>query len=516
MPGPIDWAQHLRTLAVKFADRPAIEDAGGIVTYRALFDHAAAIAVLVAEVIADTRNVAPGQPVATCFPNGRDAVAAAYACLLAGVAEMPLNTAYTPAEIAEALQTVPAAVAITDDAHAAPFRAAGCRVVVASAVKPVPLAQARFGAARAGDAARIVFTSGTTGRPKAVVYSNRARFVGNLLLQATLPFTPGAGSRVLLMTPFAHGTSLQTFAWLDQGGQVVLMDGVRIGEVERLLEGGTLEALFAAPTVLAKLTETFAGRRFPGIRAIFTGTAPLPPAIYARTRAMFGPVVRVTYGKTEVFNPIAVLPPDDTDAYFAETHADGSTCVGWPAPGVELRIGADDEVLIRAQHMSDGFFDASGFHPWSAAGHDGFHPSGDVGAIDERGRLHLRARLSDALKSGGYKIYPQEIERALAGASGGGETVVVGLPSDYWGEIVVAVAERPSPGWEERAKAACGNLAAFKRPRFYLALDELPRNAQGKTVRRRIVEALAAGYRLTDGPRPVLRVVAGDTIRPPP
>jgi acyl-CoA synthetase (AMP-forming)/AMP-acid ligase II len=160
--------------------------------------------------------------------------------------------------------------------------------------------------------------------------------------------------------------------------------------------------------------------------------------------------------------------------------------------------GAEGEVLLRAAHMSEGTLDADfNVVPWRV---DGFHATGDVGRIDEQGRLHLVARLSDAMKSGGYKIYPQEIERALAPA---GDAVVVGFPSDYWGEIIVAVVEAASPGWEAAAKAACGDLAPFKRPRFHASVAALPRNGQGKVVRRLLLAELQRQWRLVDGPRPV-------------
>jgi acyl-CoA synthetase (AMP-forming)/AMP-acid ligase II len=214
---------------------------------------------------------------------------------------------------------------------------------------------------------------------------------------------------------------------------------------------------------------------------------------------MFGPVVRVTYGKTEVVNPIAILRPEETEEWYAEGGgADGAACVGWPGQGVEIVLGAGDEVLLRARHMSEGTLDAElNVVPWRA---DGFHPTGDVGRFDERGRLHLVARLSDAMKSGGYKIYPQEIERALAPA---GEAVVVGFPSEYWGEVIVAVAETPDEGWAAAARAACSDLAPFKRPRLYAGVAAFPRNGQGKVVRRVLLAELFRNWRLVDGPRPV-------------
>jgi acyl-CoA synthetase (AMP-forming)/AMP-acid ligase II len=489
----INWGRELATMRARFAGRVAVEDAQGSASYAEVIDRAAGLARALLGA-----GVGPGSRVATVARNGRLAPSISYGVMLAGAAEVPLNIAYTEAEFRDALAIAGVGTVVCAAEHAALFRDAGCRVFEIGAIAPTrldPAALPDVGAALAG---RIGFTSGTTGRPKAIVTSQAARWAGHVLLQASLPWLPEAGARCLLMTPFAHGASLQTYAWLSQGGTVVLHDGVDPDRVRPLLAGG-LEAMFAAPTVLAKLAAGFAGAELPGLRTIFTGTAPLPPLLYGRVRAMFGPVVRVTYGKTEVVNPIAILRPEETEEWYAEGGgADGAACVGWPGQGVEIVLGAGDEVLLRARHMSEGTLDAElNVVPWRA---DGFHPTGDVGRFDERGRLHLVARLSDAMKSGGYKIYPQEIERALAPA---GEAVVVGFPSEYWGEVIVAVAETPDEGWAAAARAACSDLAPFKRPRLYAGVAAFPRNGQGKVVRRVLLAELFRNWRLVDGPRPV-------------
>jgi len=490
----IHWGTMQAALVQRFGARVAVRDEAGAATYCDIF---AAAAGLGRRLLA--AGVRPGEHVASFFRNGRPAVSAAYGIQLSGAAETPLNIAYTEAECIAIARLAGCRHVVCSAAHAALFADHGLEAHPMEAIAPQTLAPPDFPAVAPEIAGRLAFTSGTTGLPKAIVYSQRARHLANVTLQASLPWLPGPGSRVLLMTPFAHGAALQTFAWLDQGGEVVLMDGVQLDRVEPMLAAGELEGVFAAPTVLAKLAGAFAGREFRGVRTVFTGTAPLPPTIYAAARALFGPVIRVTYGKSEVFNPITVLPQAATDAYYAEAaDADGGSCVGWPGNGVELAV-EDEEILIRAQHMSDGWIDVDGFHPWRP---DGFHATGDVGRIDSQGRLHLLARLSDAMKSGGYKIYPQEIERALAPALPGREIAVLGFPSDYWGEIIVAVAENPPPGWEAAARAACAELAPFKRPRFHAAVAALPRNGQGKMVRRLLLADLQRRWRLQDGPRP--------------
>ena len=497
----INWGRHHASLRARFAPRIAVQDSQGDATYAEILDHAAGLARALIET-----GTRPGAKIATLMRNSRLAVAASYGIQLAGAAEIPLNIAYTEAERREALATAGCTTVICAPEHTQFFRDHKYTTHDITTARPETLDGKIFPDVPPHFPGRIGFTSGTTGRPKAIVTSQQARFIGNLLLQASLPWLPGPNSRCLLMTPFAHGASLQSFAWLNQGGTVILHDGVDPDRVRPLLESRAVEAMFAAPTVLAKLTAAYAGREYTGLRTIFTGTAPLPPLLYARTRAMFGPIVRVTYGKSEVVNPIAILRPEETDAYFAESSGqDGSTCVGWPGQGVEIMIdgpGEEGEILLRAQHMSDGILDAN--HtviPWRE---DGFHPTGDIGRIDPKGRLHLVARLSDAMKTGGYKVYPQEIERAAAMAhpAGAADTTIIGFPSEYWGEIIVAVAENPAPNWETATRAACADLAPYKRPRFYAALDSLPRNGQGKIVRRHIIAALQQQWRLIDGPRP--------------
>ncbi len=322
---------------------------------------------------------------------------------------------------------------------------------------------------------------------------------------------PGPGSAVLLMTPFVHGAGLLAQGFHERGATAWLLDGADLPKVKDALDHGMVDHIFAPPTPLARIVGAYEGRTVPGIRTIFCGTASLLPSLYQKARAMFGPVVRITYGKTEMINPITVLPPTETDTYYAEPQDGDGVCVGWPGTGVEVQIrdeaggvlGPDGvgEVFLRGRHMYEGHLDSTGFHPLPA---DGFHDTGDLGRVDARGRLHLVGRLADVIKSGGYKLYPEEIERVLTGTAGTGAVSVLSVPSEYWGEIVIAVAETADPDWPARAQAALGEIARFKHPRALLMLPELPRNAQGKIMRRTIREMVLERWRVVDGAYPTL------------
>ena len=235
----------------------------------------------------------------------------------------------------------------------------------------------------------------------------------------------------------------------------------------------------------------------------------LSPRLYARARAIFGPVIRITYGKTEVVNPITVLEAPETEAWYAEGGEHADACVGWPASGVEITIDGQfgaapatvGEVRIRAQQMMAGTIRPEGYEPLPPGG---FHETGDLGYFDDRGRLHLTGRAADVIKSGGYKVAPEEVERVLSAALGRGEVAVFGIDSEYWGQVIVAVAENPAPGWEAVMRAAMAGMTQYKRPRALLAMPELPRNAMLKISRRAVRDHVLAGHRLIDGPRPVL------------
>lgn len=405
---PVPWSAGLRTLAARFGDRPAISGGPQPLSYRVLCARAHSFAARLRQ-----DGVAADMPVAALLPNGTAAVWAAYGIRLSGAAETPMSYGHTAEEIAWVARITGATRVVTRQERADEVRGLGLVPLLVEDVPPDD-PQQTCDAAPAQARGRILFTSGTTGKPKGVVYSHARRWAGEQLLKAALPFKPAPGSRILLMTPFSHGASLLTFAWCDYGGEVILLDGVDTGRVHGLLRGGDIDAVFAPPTALAKLAAAFGEERFSGVRCVFTGTQPLTPALYRKTRAMFGPVVRITFGKTECVNPITVLEAVDCEALFSVEDAVTGTCVGWPAAGVELRIddekpqeaedeedgeGDEDqvpqgEVWLRASHMSDGLIDADGFKPHEP---DGWHRTGDQGYIDPRGRLWLTGRVADVI-----------------------------------------------------------------------------------------------------------------------
>ncbi|HEY5899900.1 MAG TPA: class I adenylate-forming enzyme family protein, partial [Burkholderiales bacterium] len=485
-PASIAWSAGLRALGARFGERVAVRTPRATLAYAQLDERAHALAAQLAGL-----GIAAGEPVATSLPNCVEAVWASYGITALGAAETPMHHALTAEEARWFTGLAGAKRVVTYEARRAFFEGLGLRVILVEEIGEDP--GSTFPPVSAQLRGRILSSSGTTGRPKAIVYTHARRWLGNELLKSVLPFVPQSGERILLFTPFPHGTSLLTFAWLDHGAEVVLHEGVERAAVEAVLSQG-VAAVFAPPTVINKLAELFPEERFRGVRCVFTGTQTLTEATYRRAERLFGPVVRVTYGKSECVNPITVLSPEHTAAvYEKELRADGA-CLGWPAEGVELEI-RDGEIWLRAKHMANGYIDAAGFHEFEG----GWHATGDAGWIDERGRLWLAGRLADIVKTGGYKVQPEEVEAALAGLSRCGQVVVTSLASDYWGEVIVAATENASEGWIEEGKVRVESLSKQKHPRAWVALDALPRNPQGKVSRKEVAKAIAARYSLADG-----------------
>jgi acyl-coenzyme A synthetase/AMP-(fatty) acid ligase len=503
----INWNSAFASLIHRFGARPAVSTPSGVHTYKEVIGRAVSVSGALTAL-----GVQHGAPVATFLPNLAHAVWASIGVSLSGAAETPLNPALSTAELSYCLDLLDVRHVIADSRTEQTVRSARRDPLLIEDIGAgmLPLDQTF---AVDGDAwGKILFTSGTTGRPKAILHSHKSRWLANLMLRASLPFPPTPQSRILLMTPYSHGASLLAAAFFDNGASIYLMDGVQTDRVRKLLASGEIDSMFAPPTVLAKLTANLEDFSCRSLRTVFCGTATLSPQLYKNVREMFGPVVRVTYGKTEIFNPITVLPAAECDAAYSSEDNTGGANLGWPVSGVEIEIrdesgvpctaGTPGSIFLRAAHMMVGYIDGAGIHEVAPTD---WHESGDVGMLTNRGELILIGRQNDVIKTGGYKVFAQEIELPLDNARLGSEIVAVGLPSQYWGQIIVVVAERPVHEWEAQAEHAASMLSRHKRRRAYITLPELPRNAQGKVQRSAVIEVLLREYRIEDGPHPKLK-----------
>jgi len=339
--------------------------------------------------------------------------------------------------------------------------------------------------------AAIVYTSGTTGRAKGAVLTH-----GNLAANArTLveAWRITTADRYLAVLPLfhVHGLANGVCSWLASGCRMRLVERFEHEKAEALFEEFRPTLFFGVPTVYVRLLDLgdAAARRIGGRMRLFaSGSAPLPAPVFEAFRAKFGHAILERYGMTETLMTIG-------NPYDGERRPG---TVGRPLPGVDVRIAAPDgrevpggetgELLVRGPAVFEGYWRQP--EATAAAFVDGWFRTGDLGERAADGTVTLRGRASDLIISGGFNVYPREIEDVLLEQPGVREAAVIGVPDERRGERpVVFFAGDADPAALE---AACRRLlAAFKVPRSIVRVDALPRNAMGKVDKGRLREALA-------------------------
>jgi malonyl-CoA/methylmalonyl-CoA synthetase len=333
------------------------------------------------------------------------------------------------------------------------------------------------------DPALLPYTSGTTGSPKGALLSH-----GNLLASAEavrLAWRWTAEDQLILCLPLfhVHGLGVGLHGTLLAGGSVILQAGFDAEAV--LAAAATTDAtmFFGVPTMYARLVEAPDPGRLAGLRLCVSGSAPLSAALHERIAERCGQVVLERYGMTETLMLVS-------NPYDGERRAG---TVGVPLPGVELRLDETDagsgtgEILVRGPNVFAGYWERPDATAAAFTG-DGWFRTGDIGALDDDGYLRIVGRAKELIITGGYNVYPREIEDVLRTHPTVSDVAVVGTPSDEWGEIVTAYVEPapgPGPGFDAEALLtwAAGRLAPYKRPRIVHRVAELPRNKLGKVVR---------------------------------
>jgi malonyl-CoA/methylmalonyl-CoA synthetase len=327
-----------------------------------------------------------------------------------------------------------------------------------------------------GDApAAIIYTSGTTGASKGAVltHNNFTANAANLLASWQI----SAADRFLLALPLFHIHAL------GNGLHCWLISGCRLRLLERFDHTTALEQFldfrptlfFGVPTIYVRLLETPAetareiGSR---MRLFVSGSAPLPARVFERFQQLFGSSILERYGMTETFMTLS-------NPYIGERRAG---TVGFPLPGVSARI-VEGELYVRGPTVFAGYWrnpDAT-----AAAFEDGWFRTGDLASADERGRYTLLGRKSDLIISGGFNIYPREIEELLLEQQGVHEAAVAGIPDDVRGEVPVAYIVGDARA-EELERVCRDQLASFKVPRRFIRVESIPRTALGKVQKHRL------------------------------
>ncbi|HVK32697.1 MAG TPA: AMP-binding protein [Burkholderiaceae bacterium] len=351
------------------------------------------------------------------------------------------------------------------------------------------------------DLAWLFYTSGTTGRPKGVMITQR-----NLLTMGLAYFTDvdpvGANDTMAYAAPMSHGCGLYAIPHLMAGARHVVPASGGVDPAELFALGRALGPLttFAAPTIVKRLVDHAQAQGLTGadcaaaFKTIVYGGAPMYVADIQRALAVMGPRFVQIYGQGETPMTATALARHHLGDAAHPRHLERLGSVGVAqtpvrvrvadAQGCDLPAGEVGEVLVRGDSVMAGYWrnpEAS-----ATALRDGWLWTGDVGCLDDDGFLTLKDRSKDLVISGGSNIYPREVEEVLLTAPGVAEAACVGAPDAEWGEVVVAfVVAAPGAVLDPAAlDAHClAHIARFKRPKRYVVLDALPKNHYGKVLK---------------------------------
>jgi long-chain acyl-CoA synthetase len=496
-------ASHLERSARWFPDRAALIFEGTTLSYGALEARACRLARSLR-----SRGIERGDRVALFLPNIPAFVIAYHAILKLGAIVVSLHTRSTAAELHHTLEDCAAKLLISFDDLLDPIpKADRPALPTLCAAEADPGLEQLMSSACAGvddislpaqgmdsrDPAVILYTSGTTGRPRGAtlshgnLVSNVWSFVHNCAMRQD--------DRILLHLPLFHcfGQNALMNSALLAGATLVLQRAFRPDAVLLAIKQERITLLFGVPTMFLALLERAKVEHLRTVRYFFSAAAPLPPELERRWRERFGAVIYQGYGLTET-SPFAS---------YNHFHRHREGCIGTPIENVEMKIvdvltGSDlppgelGEIVIRGPNVMLGYWG----QPEMTANvlRDGWFHSGDIGSVDEDGYFRIVDRLKDMIDVGGTNVYPAEVENVLYQHDAVAEAAVFGIADPLMGEQVWAhVVLRP----QAEADPECllrhcrERLAEFKVPRVLACVEELPKHPAGKILKRVLREAVS-------------------------
>jgi fatty-acyl-CoA synthase len=467
-------------------DRPAVVDDHGVVTYRELWQGAHALASGLA---AD--GLEPGMRVGLLAQNSSFFVRSLLAAGLAGVDVVLLNTNFASPQLQGVVADEELEAIISSELYTAIARSSGVKRVLdedqcesyvaehAGALVPPPPKAGRT----------TLLTSGTTGRPRGAARAPGGELEGSAAILGRIPLRHG-GVR-LVSPPLFHGWGLtHLLLGLGMSSTVIVQERFDPEEVLATIGERSVDTLVVVPVMLQRILdlppEVLAAAKLDRMRVLACSGSALPAAVARETLRRFGPVLYNVYGSTEVAIASIATP--------ADLRADPATA-GRPAPGVRVALldhaghevgrGHSGRVFVRGAMQFEGYTTGGGKESVG-----GMMATGDLGRFDAEGRLHVVGREDDMIVSGAENVYPREIEDLLISHPDLIDVAVVGVDDDQFGQVLAAyVVQRPGAtiDHEQVKDFVRAQLARHKVPRHVVVLPELPRNAMGKVLRRKLV-----------------------------
>ncbi|WP_207843811.1 FadD3 family acyl-CoA ligase [Williamsia soli] len=418
-----------------------------------------------------------GDRVAIWAPNSAEWIISAFGLLAAGAILVPVNTRYKADEANDIIRRSGAKLVLVEKGF--------LRLDFDSTVVPVVDLKSDFLSGgepferevSGDDIADIMYTSGTTGRPKGVMMNHRQTL--RLFTEWCDLADLREGDRYLAVNPFFHmfGYKAGMIASMIRGAAIYPVRVLDVGEVLDLVEREQITMLPGPPTLYQSLLAAdTSDRDLSSLRAAVTGSADIPVELIRRIKNDLPfETIMTGYGLSEGGTATASRPGD--------TFEQIATTVGTPCEGVEVRIADDSEVLIRGYNVMQGYLDDP-VATAEAIDADGWLHTGDLGSLDDGGRLKIIGRKKDMFIVGGFNAYPAEIEGFLLEHPAVAQVAVIGVPDDRLGEVCKAfVVTEAEVSESELIEWSRQRMAGFKAPRQIEFLTALPTNASGKVVK---------------------------------
>ena len=489
-------ADHLSQTARQYPDRPALVLGDEVISYKQLDEATARVAALLAG-----WGVGPSERVGVMLPNLPEFAIAYYGALRAGAVVVPMNPLLKEREVSFYLSDSGAKLLFASAGFAGPAtagaNATGSQCIVTGPESPLDellagVAPSREVARRqAEDTAVILYTSGTTGTPKGaeLTHANLAR---NAEVSLGL-FTLGPDDVILGALPLFHafGQTCGLNTAVLAGAALALVPRFDAGAVLETIEQRRVTVFEGVPTMYAALLHHPDRERFDvsTLRVCVSGGAALAVEILHAFESAFGCLVLEGYGLSET-SPVACFNHPDRE------RKPGS--IGTPVDGVQMRLVDDDrrevgpgeagEVAIRGHNVMKGYWQCPEATA-TAIDADGWFYSGDIGRIDEDGCFFIVDRKKELIIRGGYNVYPREIEEVIYEHQAVREAAVIGIPHPDLGEEVgaaIALKRDSEVDPAELRNFVKERVAAYKYPRHVWLVDELPKGATGKILKREI------------------------------